>query len=201
MDKKYIKNNQIPIYFEKQMKKLYPTKFSKINELKNISLFLHGKPGTGKTLNAISIVFNSLYENKSFQNRLKNNPDAADKFVDQKLKFVNVSDLLFKLRQTYKQQFWKKNENDLSPEEQILYSCQKVDYLILDDLGVEKTTDWALQTLYLVVNYRYENEKITIVTSNYSINELEDKMEDGRIISRITAMDKIIHCTTQYRNI
>lgn len=200
MQKNYIQNSEVPDIFEKELIKLYPNAFQKSNEI-NQSLFLHGKPGTGKTLKAISLVFNSLYQNKHFQRRIQNNFQAAPDFIQDRFKFCNVSDLLFRLRQTYKIQFWKKSEKELTPEEEIIQMYQKPDYLILDDLGVEKSTDWSLQTLYLIINHRYENEKITIVTSNYSPEELEIKMEDGRIISRLTAMGLVIHCTKQYRNV
>lgn len=50
--------------------------------------------------------------------------------------------------------------------------------LILDDLGTENTTPWAEEKLYQIINYRYNNEMPTIITTN------QDRI-DGRILSRI----------------
>ena len=41
-----------------------------------------------------------------------------------------------------------------------------VDLLHVDDLGVEKRSDWVLEQLYAVVNERYEMERSMVVTTN-----------------------------------
>ena len=38
--------------------------------------------------------------------------------------------------------------------------------LVLDDLGKERTTDFGLDALYDIVDYRYRNELQTIITTN-----------------------------------
>jgi len=173
--------NKIPKLFEKEILKLYPDKF-KLDKLINKSLFLHGEAGTGKTLLGISTCLKQRSDKKLLW--------KSD------FEFINVTELLFNLRNSYR----LSNNNTETTEELILNKLRKCTLLILDDLGVEKTTDWALQILYLIINYRYENEKITIVTSNYSPEELQEKMEDGRIISRLMAMGLVINCKKQYRN-
>ena len=50
--------------------------------------------------------------------------------------------------------------------------------LVLDDVGAEKLTTWAQQTLYGVLNARYEAGLPTIVTTN------NDEAIDDRILSR-----------------
>ena len=65
-------------------------------------------------------------------------------------------------------------------------------FLVLDDLGTSKTTDWVLEQLYLLINTRYEFMLPTIFTSNYSLDELSIHLGDERIPSRIQAMCKII---------
>ena len=50
--------------------------------------------------------------------------------------------------------------------------------LVLDDVGAEKLTPWAQQTLYGVLNARYESSLPTIVTTN------NDEAIDDRILSR-----------------
>ena len=72
--------------------------------------------------------------------------------------------------------------------------------LILDDLGAEKTTDWALQSLYIIINKRLSEELQTIITSNLSLDELRDKIGD-RIASRIAGMCKIVKLTGRDRRL
>lgn len=59
--------------------------------------------------------------------------------------------------------------------------------IIIDDIGVEKSTDWMLETLYSIVNERYEKNLPTVFISNLSLKELADKVGD-RIASRIAEM-------------
>ena len=64
--------------------------------------------------------------------------------------------------------------------------------LILDDLGAERVTDWALDTVAQIVERHYdENDVSIIVTSNYSPSELaarlgrDDPVAGERIVSRL----------------
>jgi DNA replication protein DnaC len=67
-----------------------------------------------------------------------------------------------------------------------------VDYLILDDIGVEKVTDFVKQSLYYLINTRYMYEKHIYFSSNLSLEDLGKKF-DERISSRISGMCKIKH--------
>lgn len=46
--------------------------------------------------------------------------------------------------------------------------CERVHYLVLDDLGAERPTDWTAERLYALVNRRWLENRPTIVTSNLS---------------------------------
>jgi DNA replication protein DnaC len=63
--------------------------------------------------------------------------------------------------------------------------------LIMDDLGVEKTSKWSMQTLYSIIDRRYRDERQTLVTSNLTLNEIAEKVGD-RIASRIAGMCKVV---------
>lgn len=52
-------------------------------------------------------------------------------------------------------------------------SILKASVLILDDIGVEVSKEWVNTTLYQLINYRYSNKLITIITSNYPIEQLK----------------------------
>jgi DNA replication protein DnaC len=61
--------------------------------------------------------------------------------------------------------------------------------LMLDDLGVEKITEYAYQVIYEILDKRYERgEGGLIVTSNLKLDALADKFGSDRIPSRIAQM-------------
>jgi DNA replication protein DnaC len=109
--------------------------------------------------------------------------------------WINVSLLLFNIRQSY-------NSPEQAQDERFLVEkYSSIPWLCFDDLGVEKTSEWALQTLYLIINQRYENIRTTIITSNFDLDELADKLGDDRITSRIRGMCKIIKLSGADRRI
>lgn len=69
--------------------------------------------------------------------------------------------------------------------------------LVLDDLGREKTTEWVADRLYRLIGARYNACLATVVTTNYSLAELDERdygamvsrlLEDGLAV-RLTASD------------
>lgn len=52
--------------------------------------------------------------------------------------------------------------------------------LVLDDLGTENSTPWATEKLFQIINYRYNQRRPTIITSNRDLDRM-----DPRIASRI----------------
>ena len=63
--------------------------------------------------------------------------------------------------------------------------------LFFDDIGAEKASDWVRETFYLILNDKYENMIPVIFTSNYSLDELAEKMGD-RVVSRIMGICDIL---------
>ena len=138
------------------------------------SLFITGGFGTGKTYKAVSIL-------KGF---IKNLPCGhfIEPFKNIPI-FITIPELLMEIRSYF-------NSATIS-EMDALKRYFDSPLLILDDLGVEKTTEWALQSLYVIINKRLSEERETIITSNLSLDELKDKIGD-RIVSRIVGMCKVI---------
>lgn len=69
-----------------------------------------------------------------------------------------------------------------------LLRAERYDLLALDDLGVERPTEWAMETLTGLIDARVSAGLPTIVTSNYSLGELRDRwggMPGMRIASRL----------------
>lgn len=124
-------------------------------------LYLHGKPGVGKTHLAIGI--------------FREHQDRAT--------FWTVPELLLHLRSQIGQ--------DVS-EEQAIDPLLRRSVLILDDLGAEKITDWVRQAFYVVISRRERDELPTVITSNLSLGEIEARVGDDRITSRIGGAARIV---------
>lgn len=63
--------------------------------------------------------------------------------------------------------------------------------VIIDDLGAEKPSEWVQETLYRIVNKRYEQVLPTFFTSNLELGELSERLGD-RVASRIAEMCDVI---------
>lgn len=68
-----------------------------------------------------------------------------------------------------------------------LRSLNRYKLLIIDDLGVERDTQYALETVYLVIDERYKSGRPFIITTNLPLEELQNPadLEHGRIYDRI----------------
>jgi DNA replication protein DnaC len=135
-------------------------------------MYIWGPNGTGKTIYAAFILVANIKRQFDLERNI----------------FISSVELLSKFRNSY-------SKNTSESEMEILDKYSKVNLLVLDDFGVEKSTEWAYQMLYLLINRRYENMLTTIFTSNLNLQELGEKLGDNRIPSRIQSMCKIVNMT------
>lgn len=113
-------------------------------------LLFQGRPGIGKSHLAASIV---------------------KEVIKQKCTgiFISVPRLMTELKATY-------NKNSQLSEIEVLTALQKVDLLVLDDLGIDregindKASTWAKQKVYEIVDSRVG--QATVYTTNFSGKEL-----------------------------
>ena len=83
--------------------------------------------------------------------------------------FVVVPDLLDHLRSAY------------SPDSKVTYdelfeTIRTAPLLILDDLGAHSSTPWAEEKLYQLVNHRYNHRLPTVITTNLTLDELDERL-------------------------
>ena len=63
---------------------------------------------------------------------------------------------------------------------------RKAPILLLDDLGAENSTDWGKETLFQLLNERYEYQRPTVITSNLHPNSPDAHRRFGmRLCSRL----------------
>lgn len=148
----------------------YPPKYTSKR-----SALIYGPAGTGKTFFACMMV---IFCRKVVWNYLK-----------YAVEFRSVPDLLNNLKSLMKINSKEINEQTgLTPYYHEINTLCKVRYLILDDLGSEKNSDFTNEVLYHIVNERYNNSKGIIVTSNKTPVELADAGVSTRMLSRIQSM-------------
>lgn len=67
------------------------------------------------------------------------------------------------------------NKDGLS-ETQIIELYSNVDMLIIDDLGNENLSKWALEKLYKIISNRYDNELPIVITTRYNKEQLIEQL-------------------------
>lgn len=69
-------------------------------------------------------------------------------------------------------------------------NLQYYELLIIDDLGIERSTDYALEQIYNVIDTRYRSGKPIIITTNLTPKELKnpDNLKIERVYDRVLEM-------------
>ena len=116
-------------------------------------LLFMGPCGVGKTHLAVAII-RELIEKKGFP-----------------CIFYDFRDLLKEIQAGYTHQ---SQISEVSVFEPVL----KTEVLLLDELGATKVTDWMRDTLTYIINTRYNENLVTIITSNW----MDEKKDDEEIL-------------------
>ena len=119
-----------------------------INKNQKNGLIITGKSGVGKTHLATAIL-NKLTEK------------------DMLVLMGRMILLLDVIKDTFK--------DFSSKEKDIIELYSKVDMLIIDDLGTERISSWALEKLYTIIENRNENKIPIIVTTRFNKESLLDR--------------------------
>lgn len=152
-------------------------------------LVLYGNTGCGKTHLAVSIMRN-LYV-KNLIEIIKSEWKANTKYRASKQVFKPVPDLLLEIRSTF-------NDQSTSTEENIIDDYSTIPFLVLDDLGSEKTSEYSITTLYIILDRRDRELMPTVITTNLTPKEIEEKL-GARIASRLAGMKNIKINMPDYR--
>ena len=115
-------------------------------------LLFSGIPGVGKTHLAVAILRRVLVERR----------------IAARTSFVDFRSLLRDIKRTY-------DPNTPATEMEVLRPILEAELLVLDELGGENPTLWVFDTLFYILNRRYNEKKLTIITTNFS-----DRTSTGR---------------------
>lgn len=130
------------------------------------NLFISGPTGRGKTHLAIGIMREMIKAGKS------------------NMYFKYIPDLLIELKNT----FDAGKETHIT-EKDVMDRYSEYRFLVLDDMGVEKPTDFAVAALDTIIDRRLRYLLPTVVTTNLTIAEVEEtisprlasRLESGRV--------------------
>ncbi len=127
-------------------------------------LFLHGPNGCGKTHLAAAV---------------------AHQVQEQGMPvlLLPVPDLLDHLRAAFA-------PNSPVEYDELFHLVRDVPVLVLDDLGAEKSTEFARDKMFQLLNHRLLARKSTVITSNQMVFAFEDRIRsrlaDARLVTRVT---------------
>ena len=98
--------------------------------------------------------------------------------------FIVVPDFLDHLRSTF------------SPDSKVSYDrlferVKNAPLLILDDFGEQSPTPWVQEKLYQIINYRYNARLATVITTSYSLEEIEDRISSRLVDQKISNVFEI----------
>lgn len=132
---------------------------------------IHGPVGTGKTHLGVAMLKAAVVGAVRARNRAS-------------LLVTSAPALLSEIRSSFR-------DGASLSEDDLIRRYSSVEFLLVDDLGVERGTDFAIQTLYLIVDARYTAMRRTVFTSNLKVAEIAERLGD-RIASRICGMGCVV---------
>ena len=94
--------------------------------------------------------------------------------------FYDYRELLKEIQDSY-------NPERQATEMSVLEPVLKTDFLVLDDVGSSKPSPWALETVGHVLNTRYNEKRVTLLTTNFLDSEVSAHSKRPRCI-RIAGM-------------
>jgi DNA replication protein DnaC len=127
------------------------------------SLFLSSpRPGTGKTHLSVAIMRSLVLNGLS---------DVL---------FISSPFLFLEIKNSFNSQ------DEHNTEKKIIEKYSSHPFLVVDDIGVEKVSEWANQIWYMIIDSRYSKMLPTVYTSNLTVGQIAEKI-DPRIASRLSS--------------
>jgi DNA replication protein DnaC len=95
--------------------------------------------------------------------------------------FYDYRELLKEIQDSY-------NAESQSTEMSVLEPVLKADLLVLDDVGSSKPSLWALETVGHILNTRYNERRVTLLTTNFLDAEPSPTASNPLVVTRVAGM-------------
>ncbi len=141
------------------------------------SMFITGGAGVGKTVLMAGIVKEILRDR------------------EKKVEWISYPGFIMELQSSF-----RSKDDEVTPFERAEEIAAFSGTLAIDDIGAEKMTAFVQQITYYIINYREQEMLHTLVTSNFSLQQIDDQI-DTRVSSRIGGMCKIVKLTGKDRRL
>lgn len=157
-------------------------KFVKNYPAQDVGILFIGPCGVGKTHLAVAIIQELILT--------KNVPCI----------FYDFRELIREIQSTF-------TPDSTLSESDVLTPVFQAEVLVLDELGAKRTSAWVEETIFYIINHRYNHKKMTIFTTNYPDTEDQEDTRDSfykkggenlidrigvRLRSRIYEMCKVV---------
>jgi DNA replication protein DnaC len=97
--------------------------------------------------------------------------------------FYDFRELLKEIQNSY-------NPVSQTTELQVLSPVLETEVLLLDDLGASKPSVWVLDTVAHIINTRYNDKRVTLITTNY-MDTPATRPQGGRVSCEDSLTDRI----------
>lgn len=161
----YQKNDNVRVaQYAKKIAARYVEKYPEMKDMGKGLYFYSNSKGSGKTLLSIAIINELIIKYKT------------------KPMYISVVNMLNEMKHSFS------NNDSKGDFYSLMETFKQAQVLVMDDLGVEKTTDWSEEVLTQILDERMSYKRPTIITSNMHTQLLREKYPAGRIKSRVEKM-------------
>jgi DNA replication protein DnaC len=145
----------------------------------SVGYCLRGGTGIGKTHLATALLIDGMRPDHP-RTSLEVERDTGR--LSWSVRWVAVPSLLCRIRSSF-------GARATETEAAIIAEMVGVGWLLLDDLGAERQSDWSASTLYAIIAERRNQERVTIITTNQTLEEIA--AWEPRLASRLAEMESV----------
>ena len=102
--------------------------------------------------------------------------------------FCDYRELIRSIQDSY-------NDSTATSEMAIIKPVLEADLVVLDELGALRPTEWVRDTITYIINNRYSNERITIFTTNFPLEdrglEAARQQQSEELMDELSKLDRL----------
>jgi DNA replication protein DnaC len=152
-----------------------------------LGIYIVGPLGVGKTHFATAI--GRAWVRHRMQLEMFEALSDYNAYRSKDVSFVDMADMVRDIQAAK----WRKTEAGVEGEEEAIKRYAERTLLVLDDLGADLPTSSATSILRAVIGRRYNKKRLSVITSNFSIDRIGERLREPRIAGRLRQMCRQIY--------